>query len=56
MGQQGIVYMHYPIQDNTYHSLWYTSCGAVVGMGKNPMLDVPWGFNDATKAPEATQF
>ena len=26
--QQGIFYMHYPRQDNTYHSLYYTSHGA----------------------------
>ena len=32
------------IQDNTYHSLCYTSCGALAGT-RNSSVGPPWGFD-----------
>ena len=34
-------------QDNTCHSLWYTSCGALAGT-RNSSVGPPWGINPMT--------
>ena len=34
---KGFFYMHHPRQDNTYHSLCYTSCGALTGTRNSSM-------------------
>ena len=37
VGSKGSFYALYHRQDNTYHNLLYTICGALVGMGKTQM-------------------
>ena len=41
-------------QDNTYHGLCYTSCGALVGMEKSPMIDLLRSLNPVTETPQAS--
>ena len=37
-----LIYMHHPRQDNTYHSLCYTSCGALAGMRESDTETDMW--------------
>ena len=41
-------------QDNTYHSLWYTSRGSLVGMEKCSIIGPLRGFDPITKASHET--
>ena len=47
ISSKGLLYAPFHRQDNTYHSLCYTSRGALAGT-RNSSVDLPWGIDPRT--------